>query len=230
MRPGFVVRLLLVPVLFLVALYGVLLALQTYSAWQAARALDKLERLQLGDCATAFTAVVSGWNSDKDEYFWLEPIIWRADWDGWLYNHISPRTAERVGHLSVLLGLRYWRLSATPRFESGRVAVLSAELFVSNREESIGGAWEFMPYVPERYLRATPGLNMPTFVAPFAIDSNPGGYGYRVILTPRSSPGDVSARQMKCTCLLPFYRCRTPLELLPHVAPLLDRQNLALGR
>jgi len=227
-RLGFVLRLLLIPVLFLVTLYGVLLALQTYSAWEAARALDKLQRLQLGDPAAAFTAAVSGWRSDRDEYYWLQPIIWRADWDGWLYNHISPRTAEWVRHLSVLLELRFWRLQASPRFENGRITYVSTTLLVFNREESVGGGWELMSSVPERYLRATPGLNMPSFVAWFHITSNPGGYGYRVIVTPRSSPGDVNARQIKCTCLLPFRHCRTPLELLPNLSPLLEKQNLVM--
>jgi hypothetical protein len=217
----------LVLILLPIALYGFLLVLQTYSAWQATRALDKLQRLHLGDPTVALTAVVSTWKSDRDEYFWLEPISYRADWLGWLYNHISPRAAERVADLAVLLSLRYWRLSVSPRFESGRIASLSTILLVFNREESVGGGWELVPNVPQRYLRATTDSNMPTFVAWFHITSNPGGYGYQVITTPRSSADDLNARKLDSSCLLPFRRCRTPFELLPNVAPLLEKQKLA---
>lgn len=212
-----------------VVIYICLVTLQMYSAWQAAGALDKLQRLRLGDPAAAFTNVVSKWKSDRGEYFWLEPIPYRADWYGWLWNHISPRTAGRVADISVLFRLRYWRLSASPRFEGGQIASVSTTLVVFNREESVGGGWTLAPSMDEPYFPPTIDRDIPTFVHWFHITSTVGGYGYRVITTPRSSADDLNAREMNYACLLPFRHCGTPFELLPNVAPLIEKQKLAMG-
>lgn len=63
----------------------------------------------------------------------------------------------------------------------------------------------------------------------FHITSVPGSYGYSVTITPQSSPEDIEAGKIDSSCLLPFRRCRTPLELLPNLSPLLEKQKLALG-
>lgn len=229
-RPGFILRVLLGLILFPASLYGLLLILQGYSAWQAASTLDKLQSLRLGDPAAAFTDAVSTWQSDGDRHFSLLPIPYRADWYGWLYNHISSRSAERVSHLSNFLRLRNWRLHTSAEFESGRIASLSATLLLFNPEESVGGGWTLAPSMNEPFIPPATDPNTPTFVNWFHITSSVEGYGYRVSTTPRSSADDLKARHIDCACLLPFHRCRTPLQLLPNVTPLLEKQKLALDR
>jgi hypothetical protein len=226
-RPGLVVRLLLVIILFPVAVYGVLLVLQTYSAWQAARTLRRLDALRLGDPADEFDRAVRACRWDGDTHL-LVPMTYRLDWYGPLWNHVAPRAANRISDLLNLLQLRYWRLTASAKIENRQISGLSVGLVVFNREEALGGGWRLVSHVPEVYLRRTPNKNVATFVRQFSITAlTVVGEGYDVVTTTQSSSEDLNARNINSACLLPFRRCRTPLELLPRVEPLLEKQNLA---
>jgi len=120
-------------------------------------------------------------------------------------------------------------LRVSAKVENGRIAGLATGLLIFNREEALGGGWKLTSRVPEVYLRRTADKDVPTFLRSFNITSSTVvGTGYEAVTTPRSSANDLNARGMNYACLLPFHRCRTPLNLMPNVAPLLEKQKLAL--
>jgi hypothetical protein len=228
----FIFRALLILILLPFALYGVLLALQTYSAWQAARTLDRLEALRLGDPASDFDKAV---RSCKWEFgthtltagAYRFDLVWTKLWN------VAPSMAESLRYALDLAGLHYWRLNAADSVQEGRIVGLSLGLMAvgrgeTNRGETFGASWRMASAIPERCLRHLSNKGSPTCVSSFAIDSDPGGVGYHFFLTDRSSARDLSARSPNRSCLFPFHSCKSIFEVLPKAHGLITEQNVSV--
>ncbi len=218
------IAILAVPAVF----YLSLLTLQTYSAWQATRTLDRLEALRLGDPAAAFDRAV---RSCKAEYgthsltagaYRFDPLFDK------LWN-LAPPVAESLNHVLNLGGLHYWRLNAADSVQDGRIVVLSVGLMAVGGEGTFGVGWRITPAIPERCLRRLPDKSIPTCVSSFAIDSDPGGEGYQFYLTDRSSIRDLNARIANRSCLFPLHSCKGVFELLPKASGLVREQNVSIS-
>jgi hypothetical protein len=101
------------PVVSCLALYLVLVSMQTYSRWQAGRILNSLESLRVGDSSADFEKAVQGCQMVKTSsgnsyvlsagaFRWqgLWKLVWKLP-DNWVYG---------LGQLANRTGIRYWYL------------------------------------------------------------------------------------------------------------------------
>lgn len=227
-RRVFVARLLLVLILLPTAPYGFLLILQTYSAWQARRTLDRLEALRLGDPAADFDRAVRSCKAEYGTRSLTAGAYRFALLVDKLWN-LAPSIAEGVYDALNFGGLHYWRLNAADTVKDGRIVGLSVGLMAVGRGETFGAQWRIASTIPDRCLRGFQDKNASTCVSPFAISSNPGGEGYRFFLTDRSSKRDLEARIVNRSCLFPFHSCKSIFEFLPRANRLIQEQNVSIS-
>jgi len=227
-RSGFVVRALLVLIIVPTALYGFLLILQAYSAWQATRTLDRLEALRLGDPAADFDRAVRSCRAE----FGTRTLTAGAYRFDWIYSklwNLAPPLSEGLYDALDLGGLHYWRLNAADTVQDGRIADLSVGLMDVGRGETFGAQWRIASTIPERCLRRFQNKNTSTCVSPFAITNNPGGEGYQFFLTDQSSERDLNSRIVNRSCLFPLHSCRSISEFLPRASGLIQEQNVSIS-
>lgn len=215
-------------VAFPAALYVVMLALQIYSAWEASRTLDRLEALRIGDPAADFDKAVRSCREQYDTH-----VLISGSWSALRYFPSKVWDVSLGDGFRTSLnraGLRYWELRASDKVSDGRIRSLSVEVLDFGYPMSVGAGWRIATDLPEFCVEHVTKSDAPTCVNWFAIDAIPGGEGYHVNLTDRSSAQDLSARVVNRRCLYPFGHCSSVFQLLPNLHPLLQKQQNLAGR
>jgi hypothetical protein len=116
------------PFLTLSLVYLFFLTEERISAWQAARILDRLEMLQLGDPTASFDRAVQGCPMEKTST--SSTCVLHAGAFGFAYpwKLVSKLPDDWTYRLSKLLGragLRYWRLVASVSIDDAQVKDIS---------------------------------------------------------------------------------------------------------
>jgi hypothetical protein len=217
-----------------VVLYLALFSLQGFSVWQASRLLTRAEALQLGaskaaveealqPCKTEWRDSRCQWNLTSGPYRSRTVLeqLWklRKPWP------------DRILQLLEKGGLRYWQINIAASLPDNRLQRLELGLYSVGRYEALGTAWTIAPGSPE-YPRTTitpiPGEDK-TSMHWFHITSDPSGEGFRIQVTPGSTPGEIGARRINRKCLISFRGCDGLCELLPQADSLLRKDNRDFG-
>lgn len=208
-----------------VSLYAFLFALQAYSVWQAARTLDRLDALRIGDpareCDRALESSAPEYATHTiaaGAYRFVRLTQWAVK--------IEPRLADKGIALADRAGLRSWKLWTGCGIKDGHVSGVAAGLMVDGREEILGAGWQLVSAIPDDLLRHELDKSVATSIHFAAIDGPPNGEYVEILATMRSSPADLAARRINQGCLLSFHGCESLCQLLPQAKPIFEERNL----
>lgn len=220
-------------VLGTVALYGVLLGMQIYSARQASQLLDQVEAIRTGapyadferairDCRFEHTASSDACELRAGAYRFdrLWALVWKLP-DEW---------SKRILRLSSRAGLRYWRLNVLASRENDRVRTVSLGLFVVGRYEALGTGWLLADTIRPGYQPFTKTADdRRTYLHWYHITSVPSGEGFSISATPNSTDRELLARRINRKCFTSFRGCDGLCELLPNAGRILKERNRGWG-
>jgi len=232
-RRGWLIATIGAPILVLASLYLYLLAEERISAWQAARILDRLEMLQLGDPAANFERAVQGCpmeNTSTSLTCVVHAGAFRFAYPWKLLSRLPDDWTYILSKLLGRAGLRYWRLVASASINDAQVKGISVGVFVAGRYESLGAGWNLSPNLPDRYrnLNLSPDQKR-TYVNWFNITGIPGGEGFEIHATSGSTEKELRARRVNRSCLFSFRGCDGLCELLPDASAILMERNSTWG-
>ena len=218
------------------ALYVSALTAEAVSARNAARKLDRVEALRLGDPMSDFTQIIGACKLDDPDRATDVgcTITSGAHWFEFPWSLLARLPVERTWPMYRLLekaGLRSWSLTVCAREEGGRLRSISARFFVVGRYETLGTSWEISEQVPTRRGRTDrlTSDEQRTYFHWYHITSGISGEGLRIQTTPRSTVEELRARRINRRCLMSFRGCDGLCELLPDAMPLITKRGIGLG-
>ena len=220
-------------VLVPLGLYLILLGEEKYSAREAAKMLDNLEAIRIGDPASNFDKAVRGCaveltNSVAQCIVAAGPFRWETPWI--FLSKLPFVSHSKLSSLLDRAGLRYWRLAAFSTVQEGRIRKVSVLFNVEGRYETLGASWGISEQVPARYAdRAMSAAQRRTYMGWYHITSAPGGEGFTIQATQGSTEKELAARSINRSCLFTSRGCDGLCELLPDVAPVLKERGSSWG-
>ena len=217
-----------------IAFYSLLIGMEEYSAREASRILESVERLKPGDASKDFEIALQGCqqleHTTTETECWITAGAFRfhTPWlllqklpDSWYYGLVS--VANR-------LGLRYWRLGLSSSTLQGRIIQISVNLYVVGRYEALGARWVTGESIPSRFITASVSdADKRTDMHWYHITSLPSGEGFMIYTTKESTETELRARRINRTCLFSFRGCDGLCELLPDAIPLLNERHRSWG-
>lgn len=194
-------------------LYIFLLMVQTASAWQANRALARLQAIRVGSPESQFQEAVRSMDCSVEH----GGLDCRLVAGAYRWNKLHPL----FGFYSPL-GLHYWAVSTTRVEKDRTVDSLSYLVISEGRHASVGLNSILLTDMP-RPVRERYALNssVPTVVHRFQITADVLGQGYDFYITPGSTEAELSARLINRRCLYPFQSCDKITDFLPKARPFL---------
>lgn len=233
---------MIAPVCFVLAAYGVILAYATYANHRATLMLSDAARIRIGDSESAVQPIVQRYKGvkwtpdplprredwiDKDEYEYQQKL--KSD-----YNYGMGVSAFEAGELtgnisSILdragnsmsptwrrrLGIRIWSSDLQISIRDRRVCSVSVRTLVEGRDRWLGHQWSLSELMPRSRMKDRPYLIGAAHLTIFA-GGLFGGSAVTNFLTPTASDQEQHvARDFNRTCITGFKACDDLEELAP---------------